>query len=95
MKFLLIEKFYGVGKCFVEKLYVLGIYIGEDFFFLFEIFLIDMFGCFGYDFYCKVRGINVFLVKFDRVCKLIGSEKIYGKLLYNEVDIKVEILKNV
>lgn len=95
LKPLPIEKFHGVGKRSVEKLHALGIYTGEDLLSLSEISLIDMFGRFGYDLYRKARGINASPVKPDRVRKSIGSEKTYGKLLYNEADIKAEISKNV
>ncbi|HEO8331001.1 TPA: DNA polymerase IV [Streptococcus agalactiae] len=95
LKPLPIEKFHGVGKRSVEKLHALGVYTGEDLLSLSEISLIDMFGRFGYDLYRKARGINASPVKPDRVRKSIGSEKNYGKLLYNEADIKAEISKNV
>ena len=49
-----------------------------------EITLIDRFGRFGFDLFRKARGISNSPVKPNRVRKSIGSERTYGKLLYNE-----------
>ncbi|MGT2802103.1 DNA polymerase-4 [Streptococcus henryi] len=89
-----IEKFHGVGKKSVEKLHELGVYSGADLLELSEWELIDHFGRFGYDLYRKARGISNSPVRADRVRKSIGSERTYGKLLYDEADIKAEISRN-
>lgn len=89
-----IEKFYGVGKRSVEKLHQLGVFTGADLLEIPEITLIDLFGRFGYDLYRKARGISNSPVKSNRIRKSIGSERTYGKLLYEEDDIKSEISKN-
>lgn len=89
-----IEKFYGVGKRSVEKLHQLGVFTGADLLEISEITLIDLFGRFGYDLYRKARGISNSPVKSNRIRKSIGSERTYGKLLYEEDDIKSEISKN-
>ena len=59
-----------------------------------EMTLIDLFGRFGYDLYRKARGISNSPVKSNRIRKSIGSERTYGKLLYEEDDVKSEISKN-
>ena len=56
--------------------------------------LIDCFGRFGFDLFRKARGISNSPVRPNRVRKSIGSERTYGKLLYNEDDIKAELTKN-
>ena len=89
-----IEKFYGVGKRSVEKLHQLGVFTGADLLEIPEITLIDLFGRFGYDLYRKARGISNSPVKSNRIRKSIGSERTYGKLLYEEDDVKSEISKN-
>lgn len=89
-----IEKFYGVGKRSVEKLHQLGVFTGADLLEIPEMTLIDLFGRFGYDLYRKARGISNSPVKSNRIRKSIGSERTYGKLLYEEDDIKSEISKN-
>lgn len=89
-----IEKFYGVGKRSVEKLHQLGVFTGADLLEIPEMTLIDLFGRFGYDLYRKARGISNSLVKSNRIRKSIGSERTYGKLLYEEDDVKSEISKN-
>lgn len=70
----------------------MGVFIGVDLFEVFEVILIDCFGRLGYDFYWKVCGIYNFLVKFNCICKLIGKEKIYGKIFCVEEDIKKELI---
>ena len=89
-----VEKFHGVGKKSVERLHELDIFTGADLFEIPEMTLIDSFGRFGYDLYRKARGINNSPVKTNRVRKSIGSERTYGKLLYDDTDIKAEISKN-
>ncbi|CAM2744874.1 DNA polymerase IV [Streptococcus acidominimus] len=89
-----VDKFHGVGKKSVEKLQALGVKTGKDLLALSEMTLIDHFGRFGYDLYRKARGISDSLVKPNRIRKSIGSERTYGKLLYNEEDIKAELSKN-
>ena len=59
-----------------------------------EMRLIDRFGRFGFDLFRKARGISTCPVRPNRVRKSIGSERTYGKLLYNEDDIKAELTKN-
>lgn len=88
-----IEKFYGVGKKSVEKLHALHIFTGKDLQQVPEMTLIDLFGRFGFDLYRKARGISNSPVKNDRIRKSIGSERTYGKLLYNDEDIKLELSK--
>lgn len=90
-----VEKFHGVGKKSVEKLHAMGIMTGKDLLTLSEMTLIDHFGRFGYELYRKARGISDSPVTADRIRKSIGSERTYGKLLYNEQDIKVELSKNI
>ena len=70
------------------------IYTGADLLKISEITLIDRFGSFGFDLFRKARGISNSPVKPNRVRKSIGSERTYGKLLYNEDDIKAELTKN-
>ena len=94
LKELPIEKFHGVGKKSVEKLHQLGVYTGADLLEIPEMTLIDHFGRFGYDLYRKARGISNSPVKPNRIRKSIGSERTYGKLLYDDADIKSEISKN-
>ncbi|WP_438478175.1 DNA polymerase IV [Streptococcus pluranimalium] len=89
-----IEKFHGVGKKTVEKLHALGVEKGKDLLKLSEMTLIDHFGRFGYDLYRKARGISDSPVKPNRIRKSIGSERTYGKLLYNDEDIKAELSRN-
>ncbi len=89
-----IERFYGVGKRSVEKLHQLGVFTGADLLEIPEMTLIDLFGRFGYDLYRKARGISNSPVKSNRIRKSIGSERTYGKLLYEEDDVKSEISKN-
>ncbi|MDY5973604.1 DNA polymerase IV [Streptococcus hyovaginalis] len=89
-----VDKFHGVGKKSVEKLQALGVKTGKDLLALSEMTLIDHFGRFGYDLCRKARGISDSPVKPNRIRKSIGSERTYGKLLYNEEDIKAELSKN-
>lgn len=89
-----IEKFHGVGVKSVAKLHDLGVFTGKDLLDLSEMTLIDHFGRFGYDLYRRARGISNSPVKPNRERKSIGSERTYGKLLYEEEDIKAEISKN-
>ncbi|MEQ9763419.1 DNA polymerase IV [Streptococcus sp. ZJ151] len=89
-----IEKFHGVGEKTVAKLHKLDVKTGKDLLALSEMTLIDHFGRFGYDLYRKARGISNTSVKPNRIRKSVGSERTYGKLLYNEEDIKVELSKN-
>ena len=95
LKKLPIAKFHGVGKKSVERLHDMDIYTGADLLKISEITLIDRFGRFGFDLFRKARGISNSPVKPNRVRKSIGSERTYGKLLYNEDDIKAELTKNV
>ncbi|KXT75694.1 DNA polymerase IV [Streptococcus sp. DD12] len=90
-----VEKIHGVGKRSVERLHQLGIYTGADLQTWSEVDLIDQFGRFGFDLYRKARGINNSPVRPDRVRKSLGSERTYGKLLYEEDDIKAELTKLV
>ena len=94
LKQLPIEKFHGVGKRSVDKLHHMGVYTGEDLLGLSEMTLIDLFGRFGYDLYRKARGISNAPVQPNRIRKSVGSEKTYGKLLYDEASIRSEIAKN-
>ena len=94
LKKLPIAKFHGVGKKSVERLHDMDIYTGADLLKISEITLIDRFGRFGFDLFRKARGISNSPVKPNRVRKSIGSERTYGKLLYNEDDIKAELTKN-
>lgn len=89
-----IEKFHGVGKKSVERLHDMEIYTGADLLKIPEMTLIDCFGRFGFDLFRKARGISNSPVRPNRVRKSIGSERTYGKLLYNEDDIKAELTKN-
>ena len=89
-----IEKFHGVGKKSVERLHDMEIYTGADLLKIPEMTLIDRFGRFGFDLFRKARGISNSPVRPNRVRKSIGSERTYGKLLYNEDDIKAELTKN-
>ncbi len=90
-----VEKIHGVGKRSVERLHQLEIYTGADLQAWSEVALIDQFGRFGFELYRKARGISNSPVKPDRVRKSLGSERTYGKLLYNEEDIKAELTKLV
>ena len=94
LKKLPIEKFYGVGKRSVEKLHQLGVFTGADLLEIPEMTLIDLFGRFGYDLYRKARGISNSPVKSNHIRKSIGIKRTYGKLLYEEDDVKSEISKN-
>lgn len=89
-----IEKFHGVGKKSVERLHEMGVYTGADLLKISEMDLIDRFGRFGFDLFRKARGISNSPVKPNRIRKSIGSERTYGKLLYQEEDIKAELTKN-
>ena len=71
-----------------------GVFTGADLLEIPEMTLIDLFGRFGYDLYRKARGISNSPVKSNRIRKSIGSERTYGKLLYEEDDVKSEISKN-
>lgn len=86
-----IEDFHGVGKKTVGRLHEMGIYTGADLLEVPEMTLIDRFGRFGYDLYRKARGISNSPVKVNRIRKSIGKERTYGKLLYDEADIKKEL----
>ena len=86
-----VAKFYGVGKKTVAKLHDMGVYTGEDLLKISELTLIDLFGRFGFDLYRKARGISNSPVKVNRIRKSIGKERTYGKLLYDEDDIKKEL----
>ena len=77
-----------------QRLHDMDIYTGADLLKISEITLIDRFGRFGFDLFRKARGISNSPVKPNRVRKSIGSERTYGKLLYNEDDIKAELTKN-
>ncbi|EHI70746.1 DNA polymerase IV [Streptococcus ictaluri] len=94
LKELPIAKFHGVGKKSVIKLEEMGIFTGADLLAVPEMTLIDHFGRFGFDLYRKARGISNSPVKANRIRKSIGSERTYGKLLYEEKDVKAEISKN-
>lgn len=89
-----IEKFYGVGKKSVGRLHDMGVFTGKDLRQIPEMTLIDTFGRFGYDLYRKARGISNSPVKPNRIRKSIGSERTYGKLLYDIEDVKLELSKN-
>lgn len=89
-----IEKFHGVGRKTVEKLHAQQIFTGKDLQAMSEQALIDQFGRFGYDLYRKARGISNSPVVPNRIRKSIGSERTYGKLLYQREDILAEISKN-
>ncbi|WP_159560241.1 DNA polymerase IV [Streptococcus halichoeri] len=89
-----IEKFHGVGQKSVAKLHEMGVYTGKDLLAIPETTLIDRFGRFGFDLYRKARGISHAQVKPNRIRKSIGSERTYGKLLYADADISLEISKN-
>ena len=82
-----------MGKKSVEKLHQQLFYTGADLLEIPEMTLIDHFGRFGYDLYRKARGISNSPVKPNRIRKSIGSERTYGKLLYDDADIKSEISK--
>ena len=86
-----VAKFYGVGKKTVAKLHDMGVYTGEDLLKISEMTLIDLFGRFGFDLYRKARGISDSPVKVNCIRKSIGKERTYGKLLYDEDDIKKEL----
>lgn len=86
-----IAKFHGVGKKTVERLHDMGIFTGADLLKIPEMTLIDTFGRFGFDLYRKARGIHNSPVKPNRIRKSIGKERTYGKLLYEEADVKKEL----
>ncbi|KXT74711.1 DNA polymerase IV [Streptococcus sp. DD10] len=86
-----IAKFHGVGKKTVQRLHEMGVFTGADLLEIPEMTLIDRFGRFGFDLYRKARGISNSPVKPNRIRKSIGKERTYGKLLYEEADIKKEL----
>lgn len=86
-----IAKFHGVGKKTVERLHEMGVFTGADLLEIPEMTLIDRFGRFGFDLYRKARGISNSPVKPNRIRKSIGKERTYGKLLYEEADVKQEL----
>ncbi|GAB2023532.1 DNA polymerase IV [Pseudolactococcus yaeyamensis] len=88
-----VEKFHGVGAKTAEKLELLGITKGSDIQNASPQFLAEKMGVFGWELYLKANGIHHSPVQPNRIRKSVGKEKTYGKLLYLEADIKVEVGK--
>ncbi|GMA47671.1 DNA polymerase IV [Tetragenococcus muriaticus] len=79
-----IEKFHGVGKKTVPRMYELEIYTGKDLYQKSEMELIQEFGKMGYSLYRKVRGIHNSPVQITRKRKSVGRERTYAKPLTSE-----------
>lgn len=86
-----IEKFYGVGKKTVEKMYDLNIRSGEDLYQLDQMSLIHHFGRMGYSLYRKVRGIDDSPVQVSRERKSIGKENTYNQVLRVDNEVVAEL----
>lgn len=92
-----IERFRGVGKKTVPKMYDLGIHNGADLYQRSQLSLIHDFGKFGYILYQRVRGIDDRPVEYQRERKSIGKERTYGPPLttLGEVEAQLQYLANL
>ncbi|PWF99582.1 DNA polymerase IV [Levilactobacillus bambusae] len=86
-----IERYRGVGKKTVKKMYDLGIQSGADLYQLSELELIHHFGKFGYGLYQRVRGIDHRPVEYQRERKSIGRERTYGPELTTEGEVEQQL----
>lgn len=79
-----INKFFGVGKKTVEKMYEMDIYTGRDLFEKSEYELAQSFGKMGHSLFRKVRGIDDSPVNPTRDRKSVGKETTFKTEIYEE-----------
>lgn len=79
-----IQKFFGVGKKTVEKMYEMGIYKGSDLYQRTEYELVENFGKMGHSLFRKVRGIDNSSVNPHRDRKSVGKERTFRVEIYEE-----------
>ncbi|MEY8446299.1 DNA polymerase IV [Enterococcus ratti] len=91
LKALPIDKFHGVGKKTVPKMYELGIFTGKDLYECPEMLLIQHFGKMGYSLYRKVRGIHDEPVNVTRERKSVGKEHTYSQPLQTEEAVLLQL----
>ena len=89
-----IRKFYGVGKVTAEKMYQLGIFIGNDLKSKSLEFLQEKFGKSGNHYYNVVRGIHLSEVKPHRIRKSLGAERTFSENISSEI-FMLERLENI
>lgn len=80
-----VRKFYGVGKVTREKLYLLGIFTGEDLKKQSKEFLEKHFGKSGIHYYDIVRGIHKSAVEPRRLQKSLAAEHTFSENISSEI----------
>lgn len=80
-----ITKFYGVGKVTADKMYQLGIFMGEDLKSKTLEYLEQHFGKSGSYYYHLVRGIHNSSVKPNRIRKSLAAERTFTENLSSEI----------
>ncbi|AVI50527.1 DNA polymerase IV [Pukyongia salina] len=80
-----IKKFYGVGKVTREKMYLHGIYTGNDLKSKSLSFLEEKFGKSGRFYYDIVRGIHKSQVKPSRIQKSLAAERTFNENISSEI----------
>lgn len=89
-----IRKFYGVGKVTAEKMYLLGIFTGDDLKKKPLAYLEEHFGKSGAYYYHVVRGVHNSPVKPNRIPKSVGAERTFNENLSSEI-FMLERLENI
>ncbi|NQY04664.1 MAG: DNA polymerase IV [Flavobacteriaceae bacterium] len=80
-----IRKFYGIGKVTAEKMYLKGIYTGDDLKKKSLEYLEEHFGKSGNYYYYVVRGIHTSKVKTHRVQKSVAAERTFFDNISSEI----------
>ncbi len=80
-----IDKFYGVGKVTAEKMYRLGIFVGNDLKKKTLQELVRLFGKSGTHYYNIVRGIHTSFVDPNRIRKSVAAEKTFNDNISSEI----------
>lgn len=80
-----IRKFHGVGKVTGDKMYQLGIFMGDDLKSKTLEYLEDHFGKSGSYYYQLVRGIHNSEVKPNRIRKSLAAERTFSENLSSEI----------
>lgn len=80
-----IRKFYGIGKKTAEKMYLHGIFTGNDLKSKSKEYLSENFGKSGAYYYDIVRGIQHSVVKPNRIRKSLAAERTFNENITSEI----------
>ena len=87
-----VKKFYGIGKVTAQKMYLNGIFTGEDLRKKSLDFLQNHFGNSGLYYYQLARGIHLSEVKPLRIIKSLGTEHTFDKNITSEIYLEEKLI---